>query len=100
MVDNDVLCECAAAVPIPTRGSKGKEFLRQRAVWARSYVYLESLKEQGISVSIWEVMRKAQARKPYEISGDLDLVVDAAIKLGMRIIKEKNAVLLRAPEGR
>lgn len=84
---------------IKTRGAKGKEFLRQRAVWARSYVYLESLKEQKIGVSIWEVMRKAQARKPYETSRDLDLVIDAAIRLGMRIVKEKNTVLLQAPGG-
>ena len=80
---------------VSLRGKKGREFLRQRVVYTKSYVYLGKIKDAGVAVSIWEVMRKAGARKPWERSGDVDLMIEAAVKLGMRIVKEKNTILFK-----
>lgn len=80
---------------VSLRGKKGREFLRQRVVRVKSYVYLEKIKESGVAVSIWEVMRKAGARRPWQKSGDMDLVIEAAVKLGMKIVKEKNTILFK-----
>jgi hypothetical protein len=79
---------------ISTQGEAGKEFLRNRVIYARAFVFLETLKSGGISVSVWEVMRKVQARKPWATGGDLEAVVEAAVALGLQVKKEGKDFLI------
>ena len=81
--------------PISLRGKEGREYLRQRMVWARSFVFLEKFKNEGVGVSMWEVMKQARARKPWADSKDKDVVIEAARRLGMDVVEEKNTILFR-----
>jgi hypothetical protein len=79
---------------ISTQGETGKEFIHNRVIYAKAFVFLDTLKLGGISVSVWEVMRKVQARKPWATGGDLEAVIEAAVTLGLQVKKEGRDFLI------
>jgi hypothetical protein len=82
-------------LPINVQGEEGIELLRQRATYVRARVFLELLKRQGIAVSLWEVMKKARAKKPWATAGDASLIMEAARDVGMNQFKKEKALFFK-----
>lgn len=82
-------------LPINIHGAQGIEFLRKRAIYVRARVFLELLKRQGLAVSLWEVMKKARAKKPWALAGDVPLIMEAARDVGMNQFKKEKALFFK-----
>lgn len=82
-------------LPITIHGAQGIEFLRKRATYVRARVFLELLKRQGLAVSLWEVMKKARAKKPWATAGDVPLITEAARDVGMNQFKKEKALFFK-----
>ena len=92
---SEIIREKRTPKKLTLKGAEGRELIRQRCIFVRSMEYLKQFQKQEVAVSIWEVLRKVGARKPWERSGDMDIVFEAAKKIGMGVVERENTIVFK-----
>jgi hypothetical protein len=76
-----------------------KDLIRQRAVAARAKAYFEKAQTAGWHVAATEVLRAAEAKKPWDHrSPDIDLIHEAAKEHKMTSSFSKSILVFHPPK--